>query len=236
MKKIITLVIIGLGISYFLINPSSKQELKEKTISESEKITQVINKHKNSVLRVIAVKKGKETVVGNGFFIEGGKVLSNAHIFADGESDFYLEIENEKIKIKGLVKDIESDIAFIDQENIQNQDNEGRNISFAKNPAKTGEKVIALESTSLGNQLASRGSIVEKIDELEAGLGSFSLKLEDVLMTDILLHSGSSGSPLLNLDGELVGINTAFNKNDQVGGVAISTEEINEFLSKNTPK
>ncbi|MNR22462.1 putative serine protease HtrA [compost metagenome] len=62
--------------------------------------------------------------------------------------------------------------------------------------------------------------------------GEKDRKYENLLQTDASINPGNSGGPLLNLKGEVIGINVAVSENSQGIGFAIPTSTINEVLDK----
>ncbi len=76
----------------------------------------------------------------------------------------------------------------------------------------------------------SRGILSSKSRRTETG-GS-KLDIPDWLQTDASINPGNSGGPLINLDGEIIGINVAVLKEGQGIGFAIPIKRVNESLSR----
>jgi len=87
---------------------------------------------------------------------------------------------------------------------------------------KAGQTVIAI-GFSLGeySNSVTKGIISGIGRDIVASGGGTSEKLEDVLQTDAAINPGNSGGPLINLKGEVIGINTAINSQGQLVGFAI---------------
>ncbi len=87
--------------------------------------------------------------------------------------------------------------------------------------ARVGQWVLAVGSPFGLNQTVTHG-IISARERGQVGLGS-TIRIKDFLQTDAAINPGSSGGPLLNLDGEVIGINTAIaSHNGGNSGVAFS--------------
>jgi S1-C subfamily serine protease len=84
-----------------------------------------------------------------------------------------------------------------------------------------GHWVLAIGSPFGLNQTVTHG-IISARERGQVSLGS-TIRIKDFLQTDAAINPGSSGGPLVNLDGEVIGINTAIaSQNGSFGGVAFS--------------
>lgn len=87
--------------------------------------------------------------------------------------------------------------------------------------ARVGQWVLAIGSPFGLNQTVTHG-IISARDRGQVGLGS-TIRIKDFLQTDAAINPGSSGGPLVNLNGEVIGINTAIaSHNGGSSGVAFS--------------
>ena len=93
-----------------------------------------------------------------------------------------------------------------------------------------GETVLALGNPfGLGGSV-SRGILSSKSRRAKSG-GS-KLDIPDWLQTDASINPGNSGGPLINLDGEIIGINVAVLREGQGIGFAIPIKRVNESLAR----
>jgi serine protease Do len=174
----------------------------------------------------------KEVGGGTGFIVsKDGLVLTNKHVVLDEDAEYTVFTnEGTKFPAKVLARDPYQDLAVIMIEQEKKLDENGELIvkEFPvlklgdSNNLETGQTVIAI-----GNALAefkntiSAGVISGLGRTITASGGSFVETLEDIIQTDAAINKGNSGGPLLNLRGEVVGINTAMAIEAQSIGFAI---------------
>ncbi len=90
---------------------------------------------------------------------------------------------------------------------------------------RTGETVLAL-----GNPLGFKHTVTSGLVSAKERVGPFSKGNVDFIQTDSAINPGSSGGPLLNMYGEVVGVNTAIIESAQLIGFAISVDTVKEVL------
>ena len=163
----------------------------------------------------------QEVGEGTGFIIsDDGVVLTNKHVVLD-EDAYYtvLTLDGLEYSAKILAKDPVQDIAFLQIEQ------EGDEVTFSKvklgdsDNIKVGQTVIAIGNALGEYQNTVSVGIVSGLGRtIEASGGSFYEILKDVIQSDTAINKGNSGGPLLNLRGEVIGINTAID----IGGQNIA--------------
>ena len=157
---------------------------------------------------------------GTGFIVsEDGMIITNKHVVLDDDADYTVFTnDGAQYSAKVLAKDTIQDIAVIKIEPDKNVNNSG-GITTDKFPMlkfgeasslQIGQTVIAI-GNALGEfrNTVSVGVISGLGRTITASGGNFVETLEDVIQTDAAINFGNSGGPLLNLRGEVVGINTA---------------------------
>jgi serine protease Do len=161
---------------------------------------------------------------GSGVIISpNGEILTNYHVVASmGSADNALEVkisDGKTYKATVLGKDKELDIALIKID--------ATHLPFAKlgdsDGLRIGEWVVAIGNPFGLEHTVTQGIISAKGRKLDTGLSSF-------LQTDAAINRGNSGGPLLNLRGEVVGINTAINPAGQNIGFAVPISQVNRIL------
>jgi len=162
----------------------------------------------------------KEVGGGSGFLISSdGLVLTNKHVVLDKEAEYtVLTNDGKKFPAKVLARDPGQDLAIIKIE--------GNNFPIVKlgdsDNLEIGQTVIAIGNV-LGEfrNSVSVGVISGLGRTVSASGGGFYETLEDVIQTDAAINPGNSGGPLLNLKGEVIGINTAMASGAENIGFAI---------------
>jgi len=139
--------------------------------------------------------------LGSGFIIDAkGIVITNNHVIQNAEEIIVKVNGKKEFKAKVLGSDPLSDVAVI--EIIS--DETFIPVKFGdSDKARIGDWVIAI-----GNPFGFGGTVTSGIISArnrEIGLSRY----EDYIQTDASINQGNSGGPLFNLDGEVIGINTA---------------------------
>ena len=157
---------------------------------------------------------------GTGFVVSAeGLILTNKHVVSDEEADYtVLTNDGREFPAKVLAIDPAQDLAII-KIDLQSEVDQGGQI--VKNPlpsAKLGDSdslQIGQTVIAIGNSLGefrntvSTGVISGLGRTITASGGGLVETIEDVIQTDAAINQGNSGGPLLNLKGEVIGINTA---------------------------
>jgi serine protease Do len=161
---------------------------------------------------------------GSGVIISpSGEILTNYHVIASmGGTDNALEVktnDGKSYKATVLGKDKELDIALVKID--------AAHLPFAKlgdsDSLRIGEWVVAIGNPLGLEHTVTQGIISAKGRKLDTGVSSF-------LQTDAAINRGNSGGPLLNLRGEVVGINTAINPAGQNIGFAVPISQVNRII------
>ena len=142
----------------------------------------------------------KQRSLGSGFIIDKeGYVVTNNHVIENAD-EIQVILKDEKVYEAEIIgRDANTDIALI---KIQSDDNFAVLEIGDSDALKVGQWVVAignpfgLENTVTAGIVSAKGRIVE------SGL------YDDFIQTDASINPGNSGGPLLNMDGEVVGINT----------------------------
>ena len=155
----------------------------------------------------------KQPSLGSGFIIdEAGFVVTNNHVIEDADQ-IKVKLNNEhEFDAKIVGRDPNTDIALLKIESDQNLPT----IKLGDSDAlKVGQWVVAigspfgLEHTVTAGIVSAKGRVI--------GSGPY----DDFIQTDASINPGNSGGPLLNLKGEVIGINTAIVASGQGIGFAI---------------
>jgi serine protease Do len=146
-------------------------------------------------------KKWKERSLGSGVIVSpDGYILTNTHVVEKADEIMVTLSDQQNFKGKIIGSDPKTDIAVI-------------KISIQSLPAikwgdsdkiQVGEFVLAFGNPySLSNTVTM--GIVSAVGRANVGIADY----EDFIQTDAAINPGNSGGPLVNIKGELIGINTA---------------------------
>lgn len=155
----------------------------------------------------------KQRSLGSGFIIDKeGYIVTNNHVVENADKIEVLLKDEKKFDAKIVGRDVNTDLALIKIES-------GRNLPVLKfgdsDAIKVGQWVVAignpfgLEHTITAGIISAKGRVI--------GSGPY----DDFLQTDASINPGNSGGPLINMKGEVVGINTAIIAGGQGIGFAI---------------
>lgn len=174
----------------------------------------------------------REIQAGTGFIIsKEGLVLTNKHMVLDEEAEYTIFTnDGRKFSAKVLARDPFQDLAIMEINQEKTIDDNGEVVSKPfpvvklgnSDQLQSGQTVIAI-GNALGEfrNTVSVGVISGLGRKITATGGEFVEILEDIIQTDAAINKGNSGGPLLNLSGEVIGINTAMASGAQSIGFTI---------------
>jgi serine protease Do len=141
----------------------------------------------------------KSNALGSGFIVDkAGYIVTNAHV-VDGADTITVKLASgEEFKAKVIGKDQGSDIAVIKIE--ANKDLPTVKMGNSDSMA-VGDWVLAMGSPFGLEQTVTAGIV--------SALGRSGPKFQRFLQTDAAINPGNSGGPLVNMAGEVIGVNTA---------------------------
>jgi len=189
------------------LNINTNQNVSEESIidSYSNTVISAVEKVSPAVVQILAYKNEnvKDAGGGSGFFISSeGFIVTNSHVVAEAVK---LEVHTPdgdvfQAELKG--NDPSTDVAVIKVY--------GKNFPSARfgdsSKLKVGQLVIAI-GNPYGFQYTVTAGVVSALGR---SMRSYAGRLIDnIIQTDAALNPGNSGGPLINSNGEVVGINTA---------------------------
>lgn len=176
-------------------------------------------------------RKHKQQGQGTGFIIsKDGYILTNYHVVADADKITVSLSDDKKTEAELIGSDPQSDVALIKISN-------GKNLPVLplgdSEALEVGEWVIAIGNPFGLNQTVTVGVVSAK-GRSGVGLNEY----ENFIQTDAAINPGNSGGPLLNIKGEVVGINSAlFSRTGGYMGIGFAipinmVKAINDQLQK----
>ena len=186
-------------------------------------LTKLFEQSESGVVSISVTKKsshGDITSFGSGFiFDKKGHIITNNHVVENTKKISVTFVDGKSYSAKIIGTDPYADIAVI---KIDVNSEYLNPLSIGDSSIlRVGEQVAAI-----GNPFGLSGSmtsgIVSQLGRLLPVQGT-SFSIPDVIQTDAAINPGNSGGPLLNMQGEVVGINTAIYSSDgSFSGVGFS--------------
>ena len=154
----------------------------------------------------------KATSLGSGFIInKNGTIVTNNHVINNAE-DILVKIGNKEYEAKVLGADPYSDLAVLKIDTKEKL----IPVEFGNSDkARVGDWVVAI-----GNPFGLGGTVTSGI--ISARNRDINLtRYDDFIQTDASINQGNSGGPLFNLNGDVIGINTAIIAPGRSGSIGI---------------
>tara|TARA_B110000881_G_scaffold194499_1_gene188536 strand:+ start:520 stop:1551 length:1032 start_codon:yes stop_codon:yes gene_type:complete len=163
--------------------------------------------------------------LGSGLIIsDNGYIVTNAHVIEQADEIAVSLSNGETINAEIIGTDPKTDIALI---KIEQKDLVAANLGDS-DQVRVGQFVIAA-----GNPFGLSASITSGIVSAKGRSNVGIADYEDFIQTDASINQGNSGGPLVNLDAEVIGINTAMlGRNGNIGiGFAIPINLVKDIVS-----
>ena len=171
--------------------------------------------------------KRSQKSLGSGFIISpDGYIVTNNHVVADADAinvtiDNHGKAESTKATLVG--SDEETDLALL-KVNVNHQ---LPYLEFGDSDAlKVGEWLLAIGNPFGLDHTVTAGILSAKGRDIKAG------PFDNFLQTDASINPGNSGGPLLNMEGKVIGINTAIIASGQGIGFAIPSSMAKDIIGK----
>ena len=172
------------------------------------------------VASIIVYSDGLVVGQGSGFlFDDQGHILTNYHVVENAAQIEVVFPSGFRAKGELIGTDLDSDIAVVE---VIIPDVGLRPLALgSSSEVKVGQQVVAignpygLSGTMTVGIVSARGRLLES---LRAAPGGGFFTAPDLIQTDAAINPGNSGGPLLNMNGEVIGINRAIRTNEEGNG------------------
>ncbi len=250
-KKVILLLIGVIGTAIFvsstavLISPlqstiAQQQNLTPTSInppsSSSTSLPDVFKKVENSVVQITTTRSnpnqviivngvpatGRSTALGSGFVYDNqGHIITNYHVIDGATSADVTFTDGNTYSAKVIGKDAYADIAVLQiTDNFSEEKVMPLPIANSSN-MRTAEPVIAI-----GNPFGFSGTITTGVVSAQGRLlpnPDTGFSIPNIIQTDAAINPGNSGGPLLNIQGQVIGMNTAiFSQTGSYSGIGFA--------------
>lgn len=185
-------------------------------------VASVVKRVGSSVVQVLSTNSNGTSQGSRVIFSDHGYVLTNNHV-VEGTTGVQVALSNRRVVDAELVgTDPQTDLAVL---KLAEADIAGLAVAILgdTDAMSVGDWVIAI-----GSPLGYEGSVtVGVISATDRFIDLGDVVLHDMVQTDAVINPGNSGGPLLNLDGEVIGINTAIirgsiGNNQEAEGIGFS--------------
>ncbi len=193
----------------------------------SEIIVAAVEKAKNAVVKIDKFSRirGKDRITGSGsgfVFSSDGLILTNAHVIDNSDKLNVTSLDGNEFtgELTGMDKD--TDIAII---KIFGTGYTPVKLGVSGD-LKIGQLVIAI-GNPLGYQHSVSTGVLSAVGRTMRTPGGYLI--DDILQSDAALNPGNSGGPLIDTNGEVVGINTAIIQSAQGISFSIAIDTVKEI-------
>lgn len=188
----------------------------------------------------------QEQAAGTGIIISSkGLILTNRHVVPEGTTSVSITLsdgtELKDVSVLGRTGSTDSlDVAFLKVNNLEGHTLAPATIGDSSN-VQVGDDVVAI-GNALGQfqNTVTSGIISGYGRSVQAGSsgggsaagGSATENLDNLFQTDAAINEGNSGGPLVNLNGQVIGINTAIAGNAQNVGFSIPINDVRGLINQ----
>lgn len=208
--------------------PGAEKEIIEKrdvTITSNDSISEAVDKIYDAVVVIETFKGNSLYSTGTGFVYktdnEYGYIITNCHVVDGGTVVKVLNNNGQEVEAVVLGSDQYADIAVlsVSKDSVMSVAEIGESTE-----TKIGDTVFTV-GTPLGTKYqgtVTKGILSGKNRNVEVSLTSGGSYLMEVLQTDAAINPGNSGGPLVNINGEVIGVNSLKLVEDEVEGMGFA--------------
>lgn len=209
------------------------------TLNEDSAIIDAVNKVKPSVVSIVSNSEVKtifggtleQKGSGTGFVIrENGLIVTNRHVVAQADAKYtVITADGKTYDAEIKAKDPFNDLAVI---KINAKDLTVADLGDS-DALQVGQRVVAIGNALGEYQNTVTAGVVSAVGRTiiaGSGSGADSERLEGIIQTDATINPGNSGGPLVNMAGQVIGINTAIDLQGSQIGFAIPINSVKSAI------
>ena len=203
-----------LGAIVFLIIPSFR-------VPSQDLLPELVRRIKPSAVAIETFdSRGEKLSRGSGFFIDVDRVVTNRHVIDNAYRAEVHSYNGGVYQVKGVIAvDAEGDLALL---RVEAPPNQVRPLLLDKTSPQEGESVVVI-----GNPLGLEGSVTNGIVSAVRDIPTFGR----IIQITAPISPGSSGSPVVNMQGQVIGVATLQITGGQSVNFAIPSERISQLQS-----
>jgi S1-C subfamily serine protease len=195
-------------------------------------VESVVSNVTPSTVLVVTNKDGKRLGSGTGWVYDAGKglIVTNGHVINGGDH-FRIGVGDKSRTAKVVAVAPCEDMALL---KVSDHKDLKTLPLGSQGDLKEGQSVVALgfpTNASLDDNLTSTSGVVSVAKTRLRAAPAEEAELPNIVQTDAAINPGNSGGPLVNLNGKLVGMNTATATELQSQGYAIGVDRIKTILA-----
>jgi S1-C subfamily serine protease len=193
-------------------------------LAEDVDVPEIVNKSVASTVRIDGIAEScSAAMVGTGFIISPERVITNAHVVA-GVKDPVVTLSNTKIQLGGkiIAIDRKKDIAILYVPGLN-----GSNLTFIG---------PATPNPNGGNLRTSAVSVSSEFESIGTDIDGNGETKRDVIVFGGDVRPGNSGGPLLNEQGQVLGVVFAADAENKKTGYALAPSEVAKLISETQNK
>lgn len=230
---IVTIIItLAIGVSgtivtlhfFSMTEKTLEKTVSEVSISETDTLKTAIDKIYDSVVLIETYTNNKQVSSGTGFVYKkddkNGYIITNHHVIDGATTVKVTNIEGQTVEAKVLGSDEYADIAVLSVE--------ASSVLQVAEIGKSSDSNIGDTLFTIGSPLGAdymgtvtKGILSGKDRTVSVSLSSGSFIME-VLQTDAAINPGNSGGPLVNINGEVIGVNSIKLVQDEIEGMGFA--------------
>jgi len=174
-----------------------------------------------------------ETETGSGFFVNSsGLIVTNRHVVFERDAEYVVSWQGNKYPCRVTARGINSDTALLQAEINQRTPflklGDSRKLRLGESVIALGNVLGELQNTVSVGIVSGLSRNIYAVDEVQQQ----AFELRGMIQTDAAINPGNSGGPLLNMLGEVIGVNTATITSYENIGFAIPVDRVKMDLEE----